>query len=599
MVDGGRPLGFSRADAPPHSQSALGLSVGATNLAAVSADRAVRRRSVLTLYPGRMPEVGVPSENPNLTERGLVITEFVDRVGDPAGLVAADGSTHRAETLLADALRSLAYTATEGRSLPQAVAISYPAHWRYGSLDAVRNALNQVPEWSDGRVTLLPDSAAATAALRSNPGLPTRGVIAVCDFGGTGSSLTLVDAANGYQPIAPTVRHREFAGDRIDEALADHVVAELSSGGSFDTAGTSSTASLTRLRDACRRAKEELSTAATTTLSAPLPGYSGDVSLTRAELDEVIRAPLTGFVDVIQEALRHNGIRVSELAAVASVGGGAAIPLVTATLSQHLQVPVITTPRPMLSAATGAALAATGGVADDGATALSPAATALAPAATELAPTADATEMTDAAQVPTAEPPLAWSEANDEDSGIMPLLTGEYPAADARPAEVFEETAHTRPAAEAWYRRPLVLILGTVLVMLAIGSVIMLTLRHNSGTAPSTPAPSVSNPPAPGAPTPSDTTDTQAPESSSAPAPSSTESNTQPPPSTTTQPPTTTETPTTTTTTEAPTTTSQTTQTPTSSAQTSTGASEQPLFPIFPRNPNRPRIFPEPGVGGR
>ncbi len=35
----------------------------------------------------------MPSENPNLTERGLIITDFVDRVGDPVGIVAADGST--------------------------------------------------------------------------------------------------------------------------------------------------------------------------------------------------------------------------------------------------------------------------------------------------------------------------------------------------------------------------------------------------------------------------------------------------------------------------------------------------------------------------
>ena len=68
---------------------ALGLSMGATNLAAVTADRAVTRKPVLTQYRQRPPEVGVPSENPKLNEPGLVITDFVDRVGDPVGIVAA------------------------------------------------------------------------------------------------------------------------------------------------------------------------------------------------------------------------------------------------------------------------------------------------------------------------------------------------------------------------------------------------------------------------------------------------------------------------------------------------------------------------------
>ena len=84
----------------------------------MTADRAVTRKPVLTLYRQRPPEVGVPSENPKLNEPGLVISDFVDRVGDPAGITAADGTTHRSETLVADALRALAYTATDGGPLP-------------------------------------------------------------------------------------------------------------------------------------------------------------------------------------------------------------------------------------------------------------------------------------------------------------------------------------------------------------------------------------------------------------------------------------------------------------------------------------------------
>lgn len=64
------------------ARPALGLSIGVTNLAAVAADHSITRKPVLTLYRQRPPEVGVPSENPRLDEPGLVITDFVDRVGD-------------------------------------------------------------------------------------------------------------------------------------------------------------------------------------------------------------------------------------------------------------------------------------------------------------------------------------------------------------------------------------------------------------------------------------------------------------------------------------------------------------------------------------
>src|SRR5262245_56803262 len=130
----------------------VGLSVGATNLTAVVVDRtAVTRSPVLTLYPHRPPEVGVPSENPNLTERGLIVTDFVDRVGDPVPLVAADGSTHRADALLADALRAMLYAAGRGRPPAGPVAITHPAHWGPAAVDALRKELAAVPEFAGAR----------------------------------------------------------------------------------------------------------------------------------------------------------------------------------------------------------------------------------------------------------------------------------------------------------------------------------------------------------------------------------------------------------------------------------------------------------------
>ena len=561
-------------------RSALGLSVGATNLAAVTAERAVTRRSVLTLYRQRPPEVGVPSENPKLNEPGLVITDFVDRVGDPEGIVAADGTTHRSETLVADALRALAYTVADGRVLPDAVAVTHPAHWGPKAVDAVRVALGRVSEWSGGRLALLPDSVAALIALQANPGVPSRGIIAVCDFGGSGTTLALVDAANGYQAVAPTVRHGEFSGDLIDQALLTHVVADLSSAGSFDTSATSAIGSLASLRGACRHAKEALSSTIATTLTADVPGYRGDVRVTRDELDDAIRQPLDRFIRAVHETLQRNGIRADDLVAIASVGGGASIPTVTTTLSEQLGVPIITAPRPHLTAAIGAALRAARGPAD-GETALAP---------TAAGTVADATTMSDIPVEPGPVPALAWSEADDV-SAIVPIRPGEYPepgsSADlvaARPAAGIDRAAQpvaARPVADTWYRRPAVVMVGTALTVLAVGAGVMITLRHTSGSAPTTPTPSVSTAPAPAnqSPAPSDTQGT------ATNSPSSTESGTGTPPSTTTEAPTAT-----TTTTAAP---STTTSAPTT---TTTQGPERPPFPRFPRGPG---YFPQPEPGYR
>jgi hypothetical protein len=553
------------------AESALGLSIGATNLAAVTADRAVTRKPVLTLYDQRSPEVGVPAENPKLNEPGLVITDFVDRAGDPTGIAATDSSTHRSETLVADALRALAYTATDGRPLPDAVAVTHPAHWEAAAVDSVGVALSRVSEWSRGRLALLPDSTAALFALRLNPGLPNSGTVAVCDFGGSGATVSLVDAANGYQAIVPAVRTEDFSGDRIDQAVLTHVVGDVSSAGSFDSSATSAIGSLQSLRIACRYAKERLSSTMETELTVDVPGYRGDIRLSRAELEDAIRQPLHGFIDFLHEVLERNGIRPIDLAAIASVGGGASIPLVTRTLSEQSGALVVTAPRPHLTAAVGAALRAARGPGDSE--------TALAPTAAGSA--LDAMTLADIPRAPASAPALAWSEA-DDDSGIMPIRPGEYddePASGAvaplraRPRrDLAPEPVVTGASGDAWYRRPLVVAIGTALAVLAIVAGVLMVIRHTSSNAPT---PSVSTT---SAPTSSGVSDTQAPTSN----PSSTAPDTSTPPSTTSGAPTTT------TTTGAPTTT--TTQPPT----TTTEDPQRPDRRRFPREPGG-RLFPEPG----
>jgi actin-like ATPase involved in cell morphogenesis len=383
--------------------------------------------------------------------------------------------------LLAESLRGLAYAATEGRPLPPAAAITYPAHWRTGAVEALRRAIRQIPEWSADEPLLIPDTAAAVTALAANPGLPTRGVVALCDFGGSGTSITLVD---GGQPIAPTVRHLDFSGDLIDQGLLAHVVAELSAGGALDVTGTSAIGSLTRLRAQCRAAKERLSTVTVTALPAELPNFRGDVRLTRTELDDVLARPLAEFVAVVRDTLERSGVRPADLAAVASIGGGAAIPVITTTLSQHLRVPVITTPRPAFTGVIGAALRASRGPADDSATAMAP-------------PVAPSAPIAPAEHAPASGVALAWSEAADVPD-LSPLVEP-VPVPSARPMMEFEpeptDASRADDAAPAWYRRPLPVVAAALGVIVLAGAGTAVARTAGSDTAPVTPTPSITSTP--------------------------------------------------------------------------------------------------------
>src|SRR5690242_9160669 len=184
----------------------LGLSIGMTNLVAARIGRApVMRRSVLTLFADRAAEVGVPSENPNLNQPGMVLSGFVERVGDPVPLVAADGSSHAGERVLVEALDAMARSVGGGSP----IAIAVPAHWGPATVGALRGALRAAPGLTAGGLVpaLIPDSTAALAALQAAPGLPSSGVVVLCDFGGSGTSVTLASIASAggdFDPIGQT-----------------------------------------------------------------------------------------------------------------------------------------------------------------------------------------------------------------------------------------------------------------------------------------------------------------------------------------------------------------------------------------------------------
>jgi hypothetical protein len=436
----------------------VGLSVGATNVAAVAGSAAVTRQSVLTLYRHRPPEVGVPSENPRLSERGLVISGFVDRAGDPVGVLAADGSFHRGEVLVADALCALTRTVC-GRRPVVPPGATFPAHWRPAAVEGLRRELAKRREWTATKApTLVSDAAAALTALHAEPGLPTRGVVALCDFGGTGTSITLADAANGCRAIGATVRHTDFSGELVDRALMAHVIADLSLTGKADVAGTAAIGSLRRLRAECRGAKERLSRGAVATLSADFPGFRGAIRLTRSELDDEIRRPLAALLDVLRELLFRNRIHPSDLTAVATVGGGAHIPAVTTALSDQLRVPVITGRHPELTAARGAAIRVT--------------------------------PVPSVAQSATLRA-LAWSEIDDVPDITPMAIRSDAPRAvgNPRPRVHFvpdPPARDTTPSDQAWYR-PLLVTAAVFAAMLLVGTGAILALRNDASAMPATP----------------------------------------------------------------------------------------------------------------
>ena len=525
----------------------LGLSLGVANLvAARQGGTPVSRKAVLTVYDQRASEVGLPEENPNPTEPGLVMRGFIERVGDRAPLVAADGTKYLGEALTVEALEVMARTV--GYGTPVTVAV--PAYWSEDQCAALRAEFFAQPTLAPNGVApaLISDATAALTALRAKPGFPTNGIVVLSDFGAGGSSVTLTNAGASFQQLGPSVRYTDFSGDAIDQLILDHLrAADPDPDTIRDVASTTRMGSLTRQLVECQRAKEHLSAATTATVRA---GSGADVRLSRSQFEQLISDPLDRFVTTVEEILRRNGIPRSNLAAVGIVGGGASIPLVTTRLSGRLQVPVLTTPKPVYSAAIGAAVLGQLQSSAGAATAASP----ILENPTQAVATAAGGDLPQA--------PVAWSDADAAEP--VPYTGPEHTSDYGREPTGFGDADDDRYPAQAarlpWYKR-------TALVLSVVGAgaavlvavVLALTLGRSNNAPPNEPAP----------PQTSQTVTVTGPNNSPTvtvipPPPPPSTNTTQPPAPTTTNPPPTTTTPpptTTTTTTAPPTTTSQVTTT--------------------------------------
>ena len=274
----------------------LGLSIGVANLVAARIGSApVVRSSVLTLFEHRPTEVGLPEQNPSLTEPGLVLRGFVERVGDRAPLVAADGTKYLGAALTVEAIEAMARTVGYGTP----ITIAVPAYWSEAQFTALREEFFAQPDLARDGVppVLISDATAALAALRGQPGLATHGVVALCDFGASGTSITLANAGSNFAHVGPPVRYTKFSGDAIDQLVVDHVRSTVSDRTTADLASTTRIGSQTRLLGECRRAKEHLST---TTVAGIAAGSDDNVQLSRAQLEQLVSGPLDRFLGTLR-----------------------------------------------------------------------------------------------------------------------------------------------------------------------------------------------------------------------------------------------------------------------------------------------------------
>ena len=170
--------------------------------------------------------------------------------------------------------------------------MAVPAHWGHATVWALRADLRDQPELVSRR-----HAGAAGFGCRGRVDRvarqPRARLPAVCvallDFGGSGTSITLADAASAFEPIGGTLPVTPSSPASSRSGPAAHVLGGIATR-PVDPAGTAAVGSLARLREECRERQGTVVRGDVTELVAELPGYRSNIRVTRAELEQPDRA---------------------------------------------------------------------------------------------------------------------------------------------------------------------------------------------------------------------------------------------------------------------------------------------------------------------
>ncbi len=170
------------------------------------------------------------------------------------------------------------------------------------------------------------------AAMAYGLGRDGHETVAVYDFGGGTFDFSILDIENNTFEVLVSTGNSRLGGDDLDTVLLDYVADRFQAAHGLDL--RSDAVTLRRLKDACERAKCELSTALETLISLPFIAYRDGAALhleeriDRDTFEDMIEPLVQETLECCAGGLRQAKLRKNQISKVILVGGSTRIPLV-------------------------------------------------------------------------------------------------------------------------------------------------------------------------------------------------------------------------------------------------------------------------------
>ena len=227
-------------------------------------------------------------------------------------------------------LRNLKEAAEEylGEEVTNAV-ITVPAYFNDSQRQATKEA-GKIAGLEVDRIINEPTAASLAYGLdkKSNE------KIAVFDFGGGTFDVSILEVGDGVFEVKSTNGDTHLGGDDLDKVVIDYVADEFKKDQGIDLRNDQM--ALQRLREACEKAKCELSTSVQTDINLPFitADASGpkhlQIALTRAKLEELADPIIERMRKPCEQALKDAKLSKADIDEVILVGGSTRMPAVQA-----------------------------------------------------------------------------------------------------------------------------------------------------------------------------------------------------------------------------------------------------------------------------